>query len=175
MAPNNWSKEELLASVEAYAEMYRKQERGEKFVKKKIYDELSAAFDGKRSSKSFEYRMQNISHVVDELGFDFVKGLKPKQNVGDNVYREIEISIKVLKFLPITKTERLSHNDLYKVKANHIYKAVQKLLSECCPLPRNFSAISCICMTTYWMISGGIGDACTFLIDSCARLSQNDV
>ena len=93
MAPNNWSKEELLASVEAYAEMYRKQERGEKFVKKNIYDELSAAFDGKRSSKSFEYRMQNISHVVDELGFDFVKGLKPKQNVGDNVYREIEISI----------------------------------------------------------------------------------
>jgi hypothetical protein len=130
MAPNNWSKEELLASVEAYAEMYRKQERGEKFVKKKIYDELSAAFDGKRSSKSFEYRMQNISHVVDELGFDFVKGLKPKQNVGDNVYKEIEISIKELKFLPITKTERLSHNDLYKVKANHIFKAVQKLLSE---------------------------------------------
>ena len=130
MASNNWSKEELLASVQAYGEMYLKQERGEKFVKKEIYDELSATFGGKRSSKAFEYRMQNISHVVDELGFDFVKGLKPKQNVGDNVYREIESSIKELNFLPITKTERLSHSDLQKVKANHIFAAVQKLLSE---------------------------------------------
>jgi len=130
MTSSNWSKEELLASVEAYAEMYRKQKLGEKFVKKKIYDDLSVIFHGQRSSKAFEYRMQNISHVVDELGFDYVKGLKPKQNLGDNVYKEIKSLIKELNFLSATNTARLSHSDLHKVKASHIFKAVQELQFE---------------------------------------------
>lgn len=101
MAEDIWSSEELNASVEAYADMYNKGLRGEKFVKKRIYEDLAERFG--RSWKAYEFRMQNISHVVDQLGGEFVAGLKPKQNVGPNAASIIESHIKRLGFLQ-TKT-----------------------------------------------------------------------
>ena len=63
---DGWSREELLASVEAYLEMQRKHRAGERFVKKRYYEDLASRFD--RTDKSFEYRMQNISYVMTLLG-----------------------------------------------------------------------------------------------------------
>lgn len=62
-----WSNEELLASVEAYRRMAEKQEAGVSYSKKQVYEELAARYG--RSAKAFEYRMQNISAVLDELDF----------------------------------------------------------------------------------------------------------
>ena len=83
-----WSKEELSASVVAYIEMRDLESRGEKFIKKKVYEKLSEQFG--RSSKAFEYRMQNISYVYSVLGRRWVSGLKPAKNVGTNVLPVIE-------------------------------------------------------------------------------------
>lgn len=83
-----WSKEELSASVVAYIEMRNLESRGEKFIKKKVYEKLSKQFG--RSSKAFEYRMQNISYVYSVLGRRWVSGLKPAKNVGANVLPVIE-------------------------------------------------------------------------------------
>ena len=85
---DGWSREELLASVEAYLEMQRKHRAGEKFIKKRYYEDLASRFG--RTDKSFEYRMQNISYVMSLLGRTWLPGLKPAKNVGANVASEIE-------------------------------------------------------------------------------------
>jgi 5-methylcytosine-specific restriction protein A len=85
---NEWSREELLASVEAYLDMQRKHRAGEKFIKKRFYEDLASRFA--RTDKSFEYRMQNISYVMTLLGRNWLPGLKPAKNVGANVASEIE-------------------------------------------------------------------------------------
>lgn len=84
----DWTREELSAAVHAYVEMLELERCGESFTKKKYYDALSRRFD--RSSKAFEYRMQNISHVYAVLGRQWLAGLKPAKNVGAKVLPIIE-------------------------------------------------------------------------------------
>ncbi|RZO82787.1 MAG: HNH endonuclease [Oceanococcus sp.] len=84
----NWSEEELRASVEAYVEMHRKELRGATFTKKSYYEDLRKKFG--RTAKSFEYRMQNISYVYALQGRQWVSGLKPARNVGTNVIQLLE-------------------------------------------------------------------------------------
>jgi len=84
----NWSEEELRASVAAYVDMQRKQAKGEPFVKKNYYRELSGQYG--RTEKAYEYRMQNISFVYSLQGRDWVEGLKPARNVGSNVIQVLE-------------------------------------------------------------------------------------
>jgi len=78
-----WSNEELLASVEAYLRMAEKQEAGVSYSKKQVYQELAVRFD--RTTKAFEYRMQNISAMLDELDLPWIPGLKPAVNVGTDM------------------------------------------------------------------------------------------
>ena len=94
MKKQNWSIEELEASVKSYLEMRQKDLEGKKYKKKEYYQRLSTEFS--RTEKSFEYRMQNISYVFSLMGRDWVKGLKPAKNVGVNVFREIEEIIAAL-------------------------------------------------------------------------------
>ena len=51
---------------------------------------LTLPTDFERSSKAFEYRMQNISYVYALMGRSWISGLKPAKNVGSNVATEIE-------------------------------------------------------------------------------------
>ena len=85
---NDWSTEELMASVEAYIEMRTLSKAGISFRKKDYYRKLSDQLG--RTEKSVEYRMQNISHVYSMLGREWIQGLKPARNVGHNVARQIE-------------------------------------------------------------------------------------
>ena len=68
-----WSNEELSASVVAYIDMRNLEQKGEKFVKKRYYKDLSERFG--RSTGAYERRMQNISHVYSLLGRQWVTGL----------------------------------------------------------------------------------------------------
>ena len=77
----NWSEEELRAAVAAYIDMHTKQTNGVAFIKKSYYKELANKFE-KRTIKSFEYRMQNISYIYSLLGREWIEGLKPAKNVG---------------------------------------------------------------------------------------------
>ncbi len=84
----NWSEEELRASVEAYVDMHRKESKGAAFTKKVYYEELAQKYG--RTVKSYEYRMQNISYVYSLQGRRWVSGLKPARNVGANVIQVLE-------------------------------------------------------------------------------------
>lgn len=84
----NWSEEELRASVAAYVDMHRKESKGTAFSKKVYYEDLANRFG--RTVKSYEYRMQNISYVYSLQGRQWVSGLKPARNVGANVIQVLE-------------------------------------------------------------------------------------
>ncbi|WP_347254246.1 HNH endonuclease signature motif containing protein [Leminorella grimontii] len=86
--PKPWTEAELRSSVIAYLEMLKLNQSGKKFNKKKYYDELAAQFG--RTTKAFEYRMQNISYVLSLMGRSWLPGLKPAKNVGSNVGGQIE-------------------------------------------------------------------------------------
>lgn len=78
-----WSTEELAASVEAYQQMAKRHEAGVNYSKTKVYEELADRFG--RTKKAFEYRMQNISAVLNELELPWLPGLKPAVNVGTDI------------------------------------------------------------------------------------------
>ena len=79
----NWSDDELAAAVEAYGEMARLEAARKPYSKRDFYRDLAERFG--RTEKAFEYRMQNISAVLDELGESWIPGLRPAGNVGANV------------------------------------------------------------------------------------------
>ena len=83
-----WSELELRDAVKAYVEMQNKESAGQKFVKKHCY-KLLAEKHG-RTEKSFEYRMQNISYVLQNMGRKWLTGLKPAKNVGTTIAGQIE-------------------------------------------------------------------------------------
>jgi hypothetical protein len=79
----DWNDDELAGAVDAYQEMARMELAHRPYNKRQIYRDLAARFD--RSPGAFDYRMQNISAVLDELGEYWIPGLKPAGNVGANV------------------------------------------------------------------------------------------
>lgn len=110
-----WTEEELRATVAAYLDMHSKALDGVPFVKKHYYAELAARFA--RSEKSFEYRMQNISHVCVLMGRAWVSGLKPAKNVGPQNASIIERLLCELDDQPYTGPAEFEHRRIqYKEK-----------------------------------------------------------
>ncbi|MBD8644186.1 HNH endonuclease [Stenotrophomonas sp. CFBP 13724] len=94
---DDWNHEQLAASVEAYRWMQGRVDVGLKVNKAQLYRELSLKHG--RTPKAWEYRMQNISHVLQLLDEDWLTGLTPAKNVGSGI---IEALIKILDVRPPT-------------------------------------------------------------------------
>jgi len=88
----DWTHEQLAAAVEAYRWMQERTAQGLKLNKTQLYRDLSLKHG--RTPKAWEYRMQNISHVLDQLKENWIEGLKPAKNVGPEV---TGVLIKLLK------------------------------------------------------------------------------
>ena len=84
---DDWKDEELAASVKAYLEMLRAEDELRPYSKAEVYRTLAERFN--RTSKAFEYRMQNISAVLAEQEKKWIPGLKPASNVGTNIREKI--------------------------------------------------------------------------------------
>lgn len=85
---DDWTDDELKASVEAYMKMLRLQKSGAPFVKAAVYRDLASQFP--RTAKSFERRMMNISSVLSSQGREWIRGLLPLKNVGANIVPRIQ-------------------------------------------------------------------------------------
>src|SRR4249919_981968 len=109
--PVAWTDEELAESVDAYRQMAAKDAAGEPYSKKQVYRDLADRFD--RTEKSFEYRMQNISAVLDELGMPWIPGLKPAANVGAGVKPRL---VALIKGEPIPPPGKQQSSGDYKAK-----------------------------------------------------------
>jgi len=80
---SRWTEDELAAAVEAYRHMEAHLANGSDLEKAKVYRELAERHG--RSIKAWEYRMQNISHVLDRAGKSWLPGLRPAANVGAKI------------------------------------------------------------------------------------------
>lgn len=94
---DDWTHEQLAASVEAYRWMQGRVTDGLKVNKAQLYRELSLKHG--RTAKAWEYRMQNISYVLQLLNEDWLAGLAPAKNVGSGI---IEALTKLLRYRLLT-------------------------------------------------------------------------
>lgn len=94
---DDWTYEQLAATVEAYRLMQQRTMDGLAVNKAMVYRDLAAKHG--RTPKAWEYRMQNISHVLDQSNQKWIEGLRPAKNVGPDVTETI---VKLLALGPPT-------------------------------------------------------------------------
>lgn len=84
---SGWTEDELAAAVEAYRQMEVRLASGSDIEKARVYRELSARYG--RTPKAWEYRMQNISHVLAQADRPWLPGLRPATNVGTKIEQQL--------------------------------------------------------------------------------------
>ena len=99
---NNWTKEELKASVEVYLEIQRRLRSGQKVIKQQYYRDLASKYG--RTESSYRNRMKNISYVLSLEDREWIPGLKPFSNVGANVATLIEDILAEIEKQNVTDT-----------------------------------------------------------------------
>jgi len=97
----HWTDSELEAAVDAYLNMLTDELNGRRVVKAHTYRELSEKVG--RNAKAWEFRMQNISYVLDGLGLQWIDGLKPAKNVGQDVAARL---VKLIEVRPFPQQSR---------------------------------------------------------------------
>lgn len=84
-----WTDDELKAAVEAYLTMLDQQEAGQLYSKARVRHALLEGMLSSRSGPSIEYRMRNISAVLELHGRAILAGYLPAVNVGENAAQRI--------------------------------------------------------------------------------------
>lgn len=98
MANQSWSDEELAAATSAYLNMLHHEIAGHHYVKRDAVRQLQENGEvlENRTHASIEYRMQNISAVMEEMGLPRIHGYVPAKNIGtDSKERIKNILIKL--------------------------------------------------------------------------------
>jgi 5-methylcytosine-specific restriction protein A len=96
---SGWSDAEIDAAVSAYLSMLRAEVAGNEFSKAEVNRRLRATVLTHRTKGSVEYRMENISSVLQGLNRQWIAGYKPAANVGAEVSRKIVASLERLEAL----------------------------------------------------------------------------
>lgn len=94
MATDQWSDEEFAAAVNAYLEMLETHSQGQPLNRAEVRRQLKDGPLAARSDSSIEYRMQNISAVMELLGRPVLPGYLPARNVGARGTRIISALIE---------------------------------------------------------------------------------
>ncbi len=84
----HWQADELVAIVADYFAMLNADLSGEPYVKSKHNRALMARIG--RTHRSVEFKHQNISAVLDELGLPWIPGYKPKRNYQNAIFDAID-------------------------------------------------------------------------------------
>jgi 5-methylcytosine-specific restriction protein A len=77
-----WTAEELAASVRAYLDMLASQQSGQPYTKRQVIQALQEGALAGRSRSSIEFRMRNVSAVLEGVGRPWLTGYAPARNVG---------------------------------------------------------------------------------------------
>ena len=103
----DWSKSEIKAAVGAYLTMLALELNGQKFNKAQENRLLRQGALADRSESSVEFRMRNISTVLEQLGRARIKGYRPAENVGANVEQGIREALASDNFEPSADEDTL--------------------------------------------------------------------
>lgn len=94
----DWSEEEVAATVADYFVMLDHELRGERYNKAEHNTRLRSALNN-RSRGAIEFKHANISAVLIELGFPYIEGYKPRANyqqlLKDEVAARLSVDVKV--------------------------------------------------------------------------------
>jgi hypothetical protein len=77
-----WTNEELEAAVATYRSMLSRELTRAEYSKAEFLRQLRATSLNNRSESSIDFRMRNISHVMEKMGLPRIVGYKPASNVG---------------------------------------------------------------------------------------------
>src|ERR1700675_1137887 len=84
----NWQDDELDAIVADYFAMLAEDLAGRSYIKSRHSAALMAQIG--RTHRSVEFKHQNISAVLDELGMPWILGYKPKRNYQGAIFDAID-------------------------------------------------------------------------------------
>jgi hypothetical protein len=84
----DWTEDEVRALVEDYFDMLAKESAGKAYSKKEHREHLLARLPG-RSKGSVEFKHQNVSGVLNDLGFPCIEGYKPARNYQKGILPEV--------------------------------------------------------------------------------------
>mgnify|MGYP001612832339 CR=1 FL=1 len=84
----DWSPEEVAATVADYFEMLDRELRGEDYNKREHNRRLQAVLNN-RSAGAIEFKHANISAVLIECGFPYIAGYKPRGNYQELLRTEV--------------------------------------------------------------------------------------
>ncbi|MFJ3481944.1 HNH endonuclease [Pseudomonas sp. NPDC090202] len=88
-ANRKWTETEIQASVDAYLDMLQREQAGQEISKAHERRILLEGPLAGRNDGAVEYRMQNISAVLEQMGRQRIIGYKPAGHAGANVERII--------------------------------------------------------------------------------------
>ncbi|MDD5456568.1 MAG: HNH endonuclease [Candidatus Margulisbacteria bacterium] len=120
----DWSKEELAAAIDAYLFMLNKESSKAPFNKAEIRRNLQSGILKNRTESSIEFRMQNISAVMEALCLPRISGYLPAKNIGSNVFNKIKKILEDRKYIDPTKYEPTEDNDDYNTRASFLIKNI---------------------------------------------------
>lgn len=104
----DWSPAEVAATVADYLVMLAHELRGDRYVKREHNRRLQAVLNG-RTAAAIEFKHQNISAVMIELGFPYIDGYKPAAN-----YQELLRSEVLAQMTVDGEVERITSNVVEK-------------------------------------------------------------
>lgn len=116
----DWTDEELRSAVDAYMILLAADENGTATSKTAVREQLLAGGLSARSAGSYEYRMQNISAVLEEMGLPWVQGYKPASNVGPTVTQKLA---KLIRERTGHGAPKGSSTTVQRVKPRYVYVA----------------------------------------------------
>lgn len=90
---SDWSDVEIQAAVDVYLSMLSREQKGQAINKAHENRVLREGALAGRTKGSVEFRMQNISTVLEKMERPRIKGYKPAKNVGANVESSIRAAI----------------------------------------------------------------------------------
>jgi len=83
-----WTQFEIEAVVSIYLRMLDHERRGERYSKSRLVEEMMALSPA-RSRQGVEYKLANISAILDQEGYAWVDGYKPRSNVQAELRRAV--------------------------------------------------------------------------------------
>ncbi len=99
----DWSQAEVALCVDSYFEHLALELSSIKFNKAQLYRTLAEKTG--RTPSSIEFKFQNISAVLNELGREWMKGLAPLANFQELLAEKVSEHIDILDMLPIKIVE----------------------------------------------------------------------
>jgi 5-methylcytosine-specific restriction protein A len=119
---NKWTDVEIQASVDAYLDMLQREQAGQKINKALENRVLREGPLAGRNAGAIEYRMQNISAVLDQMGRRRIMGYKPAAHAGANVERIIRDRLDAIDDKQLEDLEPTADDETLERRATKLEK-----------------------------------------------------